>query len=295
MPPAALRLLQCQGGLARRRDLRTAGVSRRGLVRLLEDEDLRPLAADVVTARGDTPTDEAVWAAVVGLRGTASHRSAARMWGLELVRRDGPVEVTVGRNRSRAVWPSAKVHRQDLPPDDVQEHGGLRLTTPLRTVLDLARALPLEQAVAAADSALRQGLVTLEELVRASEDLPAAPGTTRVRSVVALVDPSSGSVLESVCRVLFHLAGLPAPVTQLTVRGPDGAVLGRVDFAWPEHRLVVETDGYAFHADRSSYRTDRRRTNAFVLAGWRVLRFSWEDVLHDPEHVVATVRAALAG
>jgi very-short-patch-repair endonuclease len=59
------------------------------------------------------------------------------------------------------------------------------------------------------------------------------------------------------------------------------------------HRLVVETDGFAFHADRLSYRADRRRTNALVVAGWRVLRFSWEDVLHDPAHVVAVVRKAL--
>ena len=75
----------------------------------------------------------------------------------------------------------------------------------------------------------------------------------------------------------------------------DGRVLGRVDFAWPEQRLVVETDGFAFHADRRSYREDRRRNNALVLAGWRVLRFSWEDVLHDPAHVVEVVRTALLG
>jgi very-short-patch-repair endonuclease len=57
---------------------------------------------------------------------------------------------------------------------------------------------------------------------------------------------------------------------------------------------VVETDGFAFHADRTTYRADRRRGNALVLAGWRVLRFSWEDVVHSPDGVVADVRAALA-
>ncbi len=66
-----------------------------------------------------------------------------------------------------------------------------------------------------------------------------------------------------------------------------------MDFAWPEQRLLVEVDGFAFHADRSRYRSDRRRTNALVLAGWRVLRFSWEDVVHRPDVVVAQVRAAL--
>ena len=291
--PDVLRLLQCQGGVARRQDLQAAGLSRRGLARLLADGELRPLPLDVVTVWKEPPTDEAVRAAVVGRRGAASHTSAARAWGIELVGRGQPVEVTVGRDRSRAPWPGAVVHRRDLPPDDVVERDGLRLTTPLRTVLDLARSLPLEHAVAAADSALRQGLLTQEERGAAVGALPAAPGGARVSRVVSLVDPSSGSVLESVCRVLFVLAGLPAPQTQHSVRGADGRLLGRVDFAWPEHRLVVETDGFAFHADRLSYRADRRRTNALVVAGWRVLRFSWEDVVHDPSHVVAVVRKAL--
>ena len=100
-------------------------------------------------------------------------------------------------------------------------------------------------------------------------------------------------MLESVCRVLFAEAGLPAPLTQFEVRRLDGRLLGRVDFAWLAQRLVVETDGYAFHADRRTYRADRRRTNVLVLDGWRVLRFSWEDVVHQPETVVAAVRAAL--
>lgn len=293
VPLEVLRLLQCQGGMARRQDLRAAGLSRRGLCRLLADGELRPLAGDVVTVWREPSTDEATRAAVIGVRGTASHTSAAVAWGIELVQR-GPVEVTVPRDRSRAAWPAAVVHRRDLPPHDVVMVDGLRLTTPLRTVLDLARSLPLEGAVAAADSALRQGLVTLDELLATGSALPAARGRARVCRVGSLVDPSSGSVLESVCRVLFALAGLPTALTQYAVRGPDGRLLGRVDFAWPEHRLVVETDGYAFHADRRSYRDDRRRTNALVVAGWRVVRFTWEDVMHDPAHVVAVVRKALA-
>ena len=77
------------------------------------------------------------------------------------------------------------------------------------------------------------------------------------------------------------------------MRRLDGRLLGRVDFAWLEQRLVVETDGFAFHADRTSYRSDRRRTNALVLDGWQVLRFTWEDVVHRPDAVVAAVRLAL--
>jgi hypothetical protein len=171
--------------------------------------------------------------------------------------------------------------------------GGLRVTSPLRTVLDLCLTLPLTAAVVSTDSALRAGLVSRAALRRACAALAAGQDRSRVARVVRLVDRRSGSVLESVCRVLFAEAGLPAPLTQFEVRGSDGRLLGRVDFAWPEHRLVVETDGFAFHADRASYRADRRRTHALVLDGWRVLRFSWEDVVHQPEGTVTAVREAL--
>ncbi len=100
-------------------------------------------------------------------------------------------------------------------------------------------------------------------------------------------------MLESLCRVRLVQAGLPAPDTQRVVRGRGGRRTGRVDVAWPQHRLVVETDGFAFHADRRSYGADRRRGNVLVLAGWRVLRFSWEDVVERPQDVVAAVREAL--
>ena len=123
--------------------------------------------------------------------------------------------------------------------------------------------------------------------------MPSDRQRSTVARVLRLVDARSGSVLESVSRVLFAEAGLPPPLTQFEVRRLDGRLLGRVDFAWLDHRLVVETDGYAFHADRERYRSDRRRTNALVIDGWQVLRFSWEDVMHAPESVVEAVRAAL--
>ncbi len=108
------------------------------------------------------------------------------------------------------------------------------------------------------------------------------------------MDPASGSVLETLCRVLLQQAGLAPTSTQFVVRDARGRWIGRVDFAWPHQRLVVEADGFAFHADRASYRDDRRRGNALLLAGWRVLRFSWEDVVDRPDEVVTAVRAALA-
>lgn len=293
VPASALSLLQQQGGLARRRDLVRCGLTRWRLDRLVDAGALRLVHGDVLSARPEAD-DEAVRAAVVGLEGVASHTSAARVWGIELLG-DAGCEVTVGRDRSRASWPGVEVHRRRLPDEDVRVLDGLRVTSPVRTVLDLCLTSPLTAAVASADAAVRAGVVALADLRRACARMPSGRERSRVARVLHLVDPRSASVLESVCRVLFVEAGLPAPSTQFEVRRLDGRLLGRVDFAWLEHRLVVETDGYAFHADRVSYRADRRRTNSLVLEGWRVLRFSYEDVLHAPATVVAAVRTALEG
>lgn len=286
------RALQHRGGVARRRDLLRAGVSRRGLLRAIADGAVRELAPHVLALPCGVD-DELLRVAAAGLDGVVSHQAAARRWGLELVEGSEERHVTVERARSRRRWRGAVVHRADLRPGELEVRDGLRVTSVVRTLFDLCRSLPLAEAVAVVDSALRRGRTTTEELVGALADLPRAPGRSLVSRVLAHIDPASGSVLESLLRVLLTLAGLAPPATQHHVRDGAGRLVGRVDFAWPEVRLVVEADGFAFHADRAGYRADRRRGNALVLAGWRVLRFSWEDVLSSPDTVVAQVRAAL--
>ena len=226
-----------------------------------------------------------------GRRAVLSHETAARLWGLELLH-EGAARLTVPVSRSRLVVPGWVVVRQDLPPGSVEERPGLRLTSALRTVRDLCRVLALVEAVVAADSALRAGLVRAEDLQR---DLGTAlgRGSARLRRAGELVDPLCGSVLETLLRLL--LAQLPVPPSaQHVVRDRHGAFVARVDFCWPGARLVVEADGYAFHSDRAAYRRDRERLNELERLGWRVLRFTWEDVVSRPEHVLALVQECLA-
>jgi very-short-patch-repair endonuclease len=285
-------LLARQGGMARRRQLRKAGMSRRQLQAAVDAGRFRLLTPGLyVTA--DRGPDELLRAAVVRLDAVVSDQSAALLWGIELSHTPEQPHVLVARNRGGAEHEGVRVHRVDLREGESEPLGTVNVTTVLRTLLDLSRRLPVEQAVAAVDSALRQGLITTEELVGGLCALPAGRGRQRVCRVLDLIDPKSGSVLESLCRVLLALNGLPAPQTQHVVRSA-GRWVGRVDFAWLDQWLIVETDGFEYHKDRASYRKDRRRLNALQLAGWTVLRFSWEDVVHDPDYVVRSVAGAIA-
>lgn len=222
-----------------------------------------------------------------GRRAALSHESAAAVWGIEMLA-PGTPRLTVPRNRSRLLVPGWVVVRADLPGDQVEERDGVRITSVLRTLQDLCRVLSFVQAVVAADSALRQGLVGEVDL-RGRLDAAWGHGSARPRAVARALDPLSGSVLETLLRLLLR-GVLPAPVSQFEVRDRLGVFVARVDMCWPDVRLVVEGDGFAFHSDRAAYRRDRERLNQLERLGWRVLRFTWEDVVHRPEHVVALVQ-----
>ena len=235
--------------------------------------------------------DVAAVLAQLGPRAVASHEIAAQLWGLALVV-PGRNRITVPRDRSRTRVAGWRLHRSDLPPDEVVVRNGVRVTSVVRTVVDLAAVLPLDEAVAAADSAVRLRLVTLAQLV-AGLRARRGRGAAAPRAVASLVRPDSGSALESLLRVLLVQAGLPPPETQVLICEPDGQFVARVNFCWRQARLVVEADGFGFHSNRAAYRRDRERLNALERLGWRVLRFSWEDVRHWKHHVAATVTACL--
>jgi hypothetical protein len=182
-------------------------------------------------------------------------------------------------------------YRTALAASEVTLHGLVPVTTPIRTLVDIACESSREDAVVAIDSALRAGAVSLRELRRqfARSHRRAIPIG---RQALALADPGSGSVPETQARLLFARAGLPPPVCQLSVV-IDGQFVARADFGWEWARLVAEIDGYAHHSDRAAFQRDRTRQNALVQAGWLVLRFTVEDIRSRPDDVVAEVRRAL--
>ncbi len=100
------------------------------------------------------------------------------------------------------------------------------------------------------------------------------------------------SVLETKFRRLLRRARLPEPVLQHPVGG-RGRTRGRLDFSYPDKRIVIELDGRRWHSGRLELRRDTRKSNALNIRGWTVLRFTWEDVVHNADWVVQQVRVAL--
>ena len=146
-----------------------------------------------------------------------SHEEAARRLGIELIDDDGMRRITVPRSCGRVTATGWRVSRADLKPaETLVLQDGSRVTAPLRTALDLARVLTLTGAVTAADSALRRELVKADELLDGLRS-GRGNGSAQQREVAELLDPLSGSVLESALRVLLVTSGIPAPATQFWV------------------------------------------------------------------------------
>ncbi len=245
------------------------------------------------TGRVEQSTDPIVTAVLrAGPKAVASHETAAAAFGWGLLRHPALIHVTVPPDQGRArSSPGVLVHRSAGEVDVVS--GVLPTTGVSRTALDLAGTLPHLEAVVAVDSALRAKAVRLDELQHALRARRTWERTPHAAAVLAAASPLSGSVPESQARVLFALGGLPTPVEQLALRFDDyGPLLA--DFGWPEHLLVVEIDGYAFHNGESVLERDKRRQNALVRGGWKVLRYTPRDLRLRPDAVVEEIRCVLA-
>jgi hypothetical protein len=220
------------------------------------------------------------------LTGVISHRSAAQLWGWAQKKPDALPEVTVPRNRrvDRALRTMLVPHWADLPDSDVVDG----VTTRRRTLVDCLRNLPFDEALAIADSALREGDVTHAELV----DIAASTrgrGRTRIMAVAAEATARAANPLESVLRAQVLLVpGLDA-IPQHPV-ALDESLDAHPDVASPEHRLAFEAEGWEWHSTRSQLTRDSRRHNALALAGWLVIRFTWTHVMLRPAYVQEVLR-----
>ena len=162
-----------------------------------------------------------------GPQAVLSHRSAAALWGLRPS--DAPkVDVTVPHTSGFRTTEAIAVHRPLRTPDPMT-HAGIPVTTPGRTLADLALALPRRQLENAVEAAER-----LRLHVDIDDD---HPGAKRLREAACDDIPFTRSELEDAFLELCARHGIPRPLVNSVQDGVE------VDFCWPEHRLIVETDG----------------------------------------------------
>lgn len=217
-----------------------------------------------------------------------SHRSAALLWGLtNAPALDVEVSVVARDCRPRA---ALRVHRLlNLDARDRALKNGIPVTAPARTLVDFAAsAAPeeLERALAEA----RAGRLVNDRLL--SDALRRAGHRIGVGAVRASLRQDGGPKLtrsEAERRLLgmIRAARLPEPVTNARVAGLE------VDLLWPDARLVVEVDGYAFHGYRAAFERDHRRDMALRDAGYEVVRVTWRQLVDEPLLVIAHLAQAL--
>jgi very-short-patch-repair endonuclease/predicted transcriptional regulator of viral defense system len=276
-----------QHGVLSRKQLCALGLDDAAIARRVKDGRLHRVHRGVyAVGHGDLTTHGRFLAAVLscGAGAALSHQAAAVLWGLR--KPQGPrIDVTVppsgGRSRRRLLI----VHRSPLEPEEVVVKEAIPVTSPARTLVDLAGVLTRRQLERTIDEAEFLGLHVDAPLTRRG-----SRGVALLRAV--LEEHNAGSTwtrseLEERMLALCRRAGLPAPLVNQVVAGWE------VDFLWPDQRLAVETDGWSSHRGRGAFERDRLRDAALVEAGWRVVRITRARLARDPQGVAAQLARLL--
>lgn len=247
---------------------------------------------------------EAVWADDLGARcaavlsvvpgGCASHWTALELHGLPVpASAHETLHVLVGPGRAVPDHPGVVGHRAASVRTYPVE--GVPATGPVRSWCDSA-ALDgdLGDLVAAGDALWRRRPSTLRDIGVVLAQRPGGRGTRRAREALALLDRRAESAMESRLRVVLTVAGLAPPAVNHDVHDPrTGRHLARVDLAWPDRCVAVEYDG-EHHRSRAQWVRDLRRREGLERAGWVVVVVVVDDLLGNPDDVVARVAARLA-
>lgn len=223
-----------------------------------------------------------------------SHFSASVIHGVQRIDRK-TVSVLV-HSQTTHDFPGVRVFRcHDLSNQHIVTVAGLPTTTVARTVVDMASILRprhLESVVDDVVAAQQTSMPELREVLRSV----ARRGKPGVQSLRAILDDRLGvshsmTILERKGAKLLTEAGLAGFTTEYPI---PWSTHRRFDVAYPMRRLAIEWDSRRWHMQAEAFDRDRARDREAIVHGWRVLRFTWEDVTHHQESVVETVRATMA-
>ncbi|MHA3023673.1 type IV toxin-antitoxin system AbiEi family antitoxin domain-containing protein [Mycobacterium sp. BMJ-28] len=280
-------LLRRHDGVITLEQARAAGLSADSVQRLVASGHWRRCSRGVYFVDDRPFTDAARIRAAVwgyGPRASASGLSAAWWHGLT---RFAPstIEVTAPRASHGRRRAGCRVRRRDLDPRDLVSCRGLCVTALPLTVVEAAARRGGGPAIM--DAAL-QGDSQMRELWQAHLRNKGRYGSPTARRLLIAADDGARSQAE---RLLVKALRL-AEITGWRTNYPAGPYL--IDIAFPRRRVAIEVDGWAFHSDPETFRSDRRRQNYLVLNNWQVLRFTWLDVSEYPERTIASIRTAIS-
>ena len=292
---AVYELLGRQHGLATRQDL--LRVAPRSIVdNHVDSGRLQRVFPHVYTARGNPAAgDRRLRAAVLCVGGTTalSHTTALAVHGLREL--SGVVHTTITASRKSAGTQGLVVHRRNGFSDaDVTWIRGLPVTPLADSLVAAWPLLPRRERRPAVVDAVRTTGLDAAALVAALASRPTIGGRRELAQTIALIADGVRSELEAMgVLAVFRHRSLPRSVGQRAVRCPDG-ITRHLDRAWEEVMLGVELDGAAFHSSARDRTDDLARDALFAAAGWLVLRFTYAEVLRDPDGVRAKVLAVYA-
>jgi predicted transcriptional regulator of viral defense system len=288
---AIARLAERQHGNVALRQLTALGLSRQAVALRVRKGRLHRVHAGVFAVGHALLTSHGRWMAAVlacGESAVLSHGSAANLWGIRDTARakiDVTTPLPTGHRR-----PGIASHRSRvLTPADVTAEDGIPCTTVARTLADIAGRLGDAGIRSAIHRAEKLRLFDGAEVYGVLDRLPNRRGAGRLRAILdrwGAVDSLTRSDLELIFLDLCRAAGIPLPRVNEDVEGL------KCDFVWWAQRLIIETDG-GDHATRITRARDAHRHQALTLAGWRVVHFTWGQVVHDPHVTAATVRGLL--
>jgi very-short-patch-repair endonuclease len=288
--PAEVRLaplLERQDGLVTLAQAIDLGVSARTVQRRVRAGDWERVLPRVFLVAGHPRTDAVrvrgahLW---VGGPGAVSGPAAAWWHGM-LAAAPRTVELTLPRESCPRSRPEVCLRRKALCPADLVKVRGLWLTDKPLTALETAAAIP--EGSVFLDRALQRH-VRFPGVYRAYCRNLGSRGSARQGALLVAAADRADSAAERRAVALLRQAG----ITGWVLGHPFGSYL--VDIAFPDCKVAVEIDGWAWHMDVDRFRSDRHKGNALVRAGWDVLRFTWHDLTNRPDYVISEIRAALA-
>lgn len=290
----AIALAARQGGYATRGQLLDLGYTPSMLRRAVSNGVVAVVAADIYRIVPMEGEESLLAGAILSLPGAVvSHISAARLWQFPYVSK-GPPTVSV-HHRTTHVFPGVTVRRTlDLDSHHKTEFRGVPITTPARTVSDLAADLHVRHLDAVVDGVLVGRLTDLGQLQRILEETGrrGKPGTVNFRHVLAVRDGAmaTATVLERLGHSVLRRHGLPEPIPQYPIPWDPTR---RFDGAYPQARLALEWDSRRWHAALEQMAEDRARDRECAVHSWVMLRFTWHDLKQKPVQVAEEVRAIL--